>query len=327
MAKTKNIILILIISMLSLALTCSRDLPSSIGRVRQIIVLSNFKTEIEKEITYTLQRNFYTIQPEPEFLIRYEPLSRFNDFVKFRLIFIIGLIKEEPIQTLLSQYQEKISQDTFGLYSFTNPWASNQKVLVFATTDIKFLDAGLKRYEQRIRKEYGDYILQYMHDVTYARGYKKQVSEQLAEKYNFSVKVPNSFFLNEKFAEHHFVYLVAHNPTRSLFIYSQPAHKELDPASLIAMRDSLTNLFYDKDFVYQELTYAETTSFNNMPALKIVGAWQNNQLVAGGPFVSYCFNKNGRFYFLDGMVFNPGKRKLDNLKQLDAVLNTFKISE
>lgn len=323
----KKIIFMSIIIILTFTLSCSRELPSSIGKVRQIIVLSNFKPEIEKPISYALQRNIYTIQPEPEFLIRYEPLSRFNDFNRFHLIFIVGLIREEPIQTLLSQYQEKIYNDTFGLYAFNNPWASSQKVLVFTTTDIKFLDAGLKRYEQRVRKEFGDYILQYMHDITYARGYKKQLSEQLAEKYKYTIKIPNGFFLNTKFTEHDFVYLVGHNPTRSIFVYTQPVRKSLDPADLISLRDSLTNLFYDEDFVYPELTYAETVAFHNLPAIKIIGTWQNNELVAGGPFVSYCFNKTDRFYFIDGMVFNPGKRKLDNLKQLDAVLNTFKISE
>jgi hypothetical protein len=305
---------------------CSKNLPSSIGKVRQIIVLSNYRPEIEKPVQYTLQRNFYTVQPEPEFLIRYEPLSRFDDFVKFHLIFIIGLINEEPIQTLLSPHQQKIYNDTFGLYAFSNPWASNQKVLVFAATNLEFLESGLERYAQRIRKEYSDYILQYMHDITYARGYKKQLSEQLSEKYKFSVKVPNGFFLNTKYAAQDFIYLVGHNPTRSIFIYSQPASKDLEPASLINLRDSLTNLFYDKDFVYQEYTYAETTAINSVPAVKITGAWQNNELVAGGPFVSYCFNKNGRFYFLDGMVFYPGKRKLDNLKQMDAILRTFQIN-
>lgn len=316
-----------IIFLLAIALTCSRDLPSSIGRVRQIIVLSNFKSEIEQPVSFALQKNIYTVQPEPEFLIRYEPLTRFNDFRQFHLIFIIGLINEEPIQTLLNQYQEKIYQDTFGLYAFTNPWASHQKVLVFATTDIKSLDIGLKRYEQRIRKEFGDYILQYMHDITYARGYKKQLSQQIAEKYKFSIKIPNSFFLNTKFEDHNFIYLVGHNPTRSIFIYSKSHPLDLDPTTLIALRDSLTDLFYEKDFVYQELTYAETTAFNNIAALKIVGAWQNNQLVAGGPFISYCFNTKQGFYFIDGIVFYPGKRKLDNLKQLDAILHTFQTNE
>lgn len=327
MSKIKECFLVVILIVLVTALTCSKNFPTSIGKVRQIIVLSNFKPEIEKSLQYTLQRNFYTVQPEPEFLLRYEPLPRFHDFIKFHLIFIIGLVSEEPIQTLLKEHQEKITNDTFGLYAFSNPWAKNQKVLVFATTDIKFLEPGLAKYEQRIRKEFQDYILRYMADITFERSYQKHLSDSLAKKYLYTIKVPNSFFLNAKYEKNSLIYLVAHNPTRTIFIYSEVRQIELEPTNLITLRDSLTNLFFDKDFVYQPLTYAETTSFNNMTALKLTGAWQNNDLVAGGPFVTYCFNKNNRFYFIDGSVFYPGKRKLDNLKQLDAILQTFQIVE
>jgi hypothetical protein len=59
--------------------------------------------------------------------------------------------------------------------------------------------------------------------------------------------------------------------------------------------------------------------------LKIRGVWQNPKLVAGGPFVSYCFNYQNRFYYLDGMVFNPGKHKLDNQNQIDVILQTFEL--
>ena len=44
----------------------------------------------------------------------------------------------------------------------------------------------------------------------------------------------------------------------------------------------------------------------------------------GGPFVSYIFQKDGIWYFLDGHVFAPGKKKWPFLEEVNIVLNTFK---
>jgi hypothetical protein len=38
--------------------------------------------------------------------------------------------------------------------------------------------------------------------------------------------------------------------------------------------------------------------------------------------VNYTFNFRGRFYMVDGLVFNPGKMKLDALTQTEAVVRT-----
>lgn len=323
MSKIK--ILLIMLSSIYFIVNCTQTLPQSIGKIRQIIVLTNFRSQIEKQLQYTLQRNYYTVQPEPEFILRYEDLSRLSDFMKFHLILIVGVISEEPIQTLLKEYQTKIQQDSFGLYSYNDIWAKNQKVFIFATNNYNVLPEGLKRYERRIRQEFQNYLINYLTELTYARGYKKEITDSLINHYHYSIKVPHSFFLNTKYENNNFIYLVAHNPTRSIFIYNEQRYIELDPSYIISLRDSITNLFFDKDYVYQPLTYAETTNFNNNIALKLIGAWQNDALTAGGPFISYCFNKNDHFYYIDGSVFNPGKRKLDNLLQLDAIIRTFEI--
>ncbi|MBM3315986.1 DUF4837 family protein, partial [candidate division WOR-3 bacterium] len=67
----------------------------------------------------------------------------------------------------------------------------------------------------------------------------------------------------------------------------------------------------------------ESIGFMGGPCLRLRGVWQNPGEVIGGPFVSYSFSYQGRFFMLDGTLFNPGERKLDNLFQLEAVIRTF----
>jgi hypothetical protein len=310
-----------------LSVSCTTNLPTTFGRPRQIVLLTNYQKTIENTIANILKQNIYTVQPEPEFLIRYETLDRAENFIKFHLIFIVGAINEEPINTLLQKQQEKIENDSFGLFTFIDPWAKGQYVLIFAVKNHELLETGLLRYSRRIRKTFQDYVLDYMDKITYERGYDKKLTEQLLNKYNFTIKSPFRFTLIDKYETDNFIYLVTHNPDRSIFFYYQQQPRVLDPVELITLRDSLTKNFYDGDYIYKDLTRAETTMFNNIWAIKITGVWQNAKMVIGGPFISYCFNYNNRFYYIDGMLYYPGKKKLDNLNQLNAILHTFKFKE
>lgn len=316
--------LIILIFLFTYILSCSSNLPSTFGKARQIVLLTNYKPYIETQIKEILEQNIYTVQPEPEFIIEYQPLLNARPFLKFRFIFIVGTLDEEPINSLVYQQHEKIEKDTLGLFALSNVWADNQKVLIFVAQYHEQLAKGLNRYSKRIRKTFQNYLLDYMTKITYERGYNKNLTKELSQKHYFSIKAPYDFRLNKKYEKDNFIYLNAHNPDRSIFFYSQPTTKELVPFKLIELRDSLTKLFYEGDFVLKEYTRAETTDFNGIFAIKLLGVWQNNKLVAGGPFIAYCFNYDNRFYFIDGMVYYPGKKKLNSLNQIDAILHTFR---
>lgn len=323
----KTFLLFVIYYLLFAILSCTENLPTTLGRPRKLILLTNYKSQIENEIKSILEQNVYTVQPEPEFIIRYEPLLNADAFIKFHLIFFVGTIDEEPIASLISKNKQKIENDTFGLFSFAEPWAKGQKVMVFVAQNHNLLEAGLKKYSARIRKTFKNYLLEYMTKITYERGFDQKLTKKLSEKYSYSIKVPNGFRFIDKYENEGFLYLIAHNPDRNIFLYSDPQVQDLNPLKLIDYRDMLTKKFYDSDYVYRDMTKAETTLINNIWAIKLIGVWQNNQAVIGGPFVSYCFNHNERFYFIDGTLYNPGKRKLDNLNQLDAILNTFALTK
>jgi hypothetical protein len=308
---------------LILVFGCTSQLPQTIGKPRQILVLSNYQAMIEKDLHYILERPIYTVQPEPEFLLRYGSLSTFENYYRSPLIFIVGVINEEPISSIVQAYKDKIFSDTFKLYALSDLWARNQKVLVLVVSDQRYLSLAIKRYELRIRKFFREHLVAYMQELTYQRGYNKKLSEFLHHKYQFTIKLPYSFKLNSKYQEKNFLYFVAHNPERSIFIYWAPLKISLEPENIITLRDSLTEIFYDGDYIYQELTYAETTNFNNRLAIKLTGVWQNPQYTAGGPFITYAFYADTLLYLVDGMVYNPGQKKLNYLIQLEAILETF----
>jgi hypothetical protein len=306
-------------------ISCSPQLPASIGRVRQIALVTDYHKLVDSVAKLILQESIYTPQPEPEFLIRYEPIKRLEAVAALHFVFIVGTIEDEPVRQILDSRLAEIEKDTFSLLAIPQPWAKNQKVLVFAAQKESLLVTGLTKYSARIRYTFQQWVMEQMRKLTYQRGYNKRFKAKTLEKYNFAFDLPPGFKMVDKYEFDKFIYFVNHNPDRSIFCYYEDGIKPLTKDNLLAFRDSLTAQFYDGDFVVKELSIADTVRFWEVRALKIRGVWQNPKLVAGGPFVSYCFNYQNRFYYLDGMVFNPGKHKLDNLNQIDVILQTFEL--
>ena len=93
----------------------------------------------------------------------------------------------------------------------------------------------------------------------------------------------------------------------------------------LAKRDYLTARYYDGDYILQELTTAEPIEFANMRGIRLRGVWQNDSLVAGGPFLSYFLESGDSLYVIDGIVFNPGERKTDHLTTIEVIMNSFRL--
>ena len=113
--------------------TCSPQLPTSIGRIRQIVLVTEYHKLVDSVVSQILQDSIYTPQPEPEFFIRYEPLNRLQAVAALHFVFIVGTIEDEPIRQILDYRLSDIEKDTYSLLAIPQPWAKNQKVLIFVT--------------------------------------------------------------------------------------------------------------------------------------------------------------------------------------------------
>jgi len=101
--------------------------------------------------------------------------------------------------------------------------------------------------------------------------------------------------------------------------------EELNDSLVINKRNALTKKYYNGDYILNELTTIENIEFQNMNGVKLKGMWQNDSLVAGGPFLSYFLTSNDTLYIIDGMLFNPGERKSDYLTKIEVIMNSFRI--
>jgi len=293
-----------------------------IGPLREVTVVSPQWDEVESTVRSILQEPVQTPQPEPEFKVRVGSAGKFDTYSKFRILFIIGTSQDTLIRQILGGRADSLSEGDFGLLKVPSPWLRGQFALIFVARDAPKLVPGLQVYAARIRQTLRGIVLDQMARAVYIEGVDKKLTAGFRTRYGFTIDVPRRWSLSEEHAAEHFIYLYGHVPDRDVFVYWQDTLRALVPESLAALRDLLTGRYYDGDSIDARFLEAETISFLAGPCVRLSGVWKNNRDAIGGAFVNYSFDFRGRFYMADGLVFNPGKPKLDALAQIEAVVRT-----
>jgi hypothetical protein len=312
------------VPLMAVLLIACGGLPTSrlMGPLREVTVISSEWGEIEPTVRSILQEPVQTPQPEPEFRLRVGTAGKFDTYSRFRILFIIGTSQDTLIHQILGTRADSLSEGGFGLLRVPNPWLKGQFALIFIARDTGQLVPGLEIYAARIRQTLREIVLDQMARAVYIEGVDKKLTAEFRTRYGFTIDVPRRWLLNQDHADSGFVYLYGHVPDRNVFVFWQDRTRALVPESLAVLRDRLTGRYYNGDSIDQKFLQAETIAFLSGPCVRLSGVWRNDRDVIGGAFVNYSFNFRGRFYMADGLVFNPGKPKLDALAQTEAVIRT-----
>ena len=295
----------------------------AIGGLREIAVVTGWWGAVEPEVRAILQREMLTPQPEPEFTLHVFSPDQFRGYSMFRTLLVIGTTQDTLVAALLGARADSLPGGEYGLFRVPNPWAQNQELVIFAVRTDSLLVPGLRAYTARLRATFREIAVRHVERAVYMRGRDAAAERALARAHSFTIQVPKDWFLKQEHSAERFVYLFGHYPDRGVFVHWEDAPRALAADSLVALRDRLTAAFYRGDVVEPGYTAADTAEFLSAPAVRLQGIWQNEKETTGGPFVSYSFNHEGRFFMVDGYVYNPGKKKLGALLEVEAVIRTF----
>ena len=163
---------------------------------------------------------------------------------------------------------------------------------------------------------------------------QKQLAERIKENHNVSLTIPFGW---EKARDlKNFVWLrkMDAETEQSVFIYYEPYTDQGIFNEIGEFRDKITqkNLFDgENQDVYiqrQEIipVFTERVNFNGHFAVEARGLWKISDNSRGGPFVSYSIvdEEEGLIYYVEGYVDSPGTRKKNLVRELEAILSTFK---
>jgi hypothetical protein len=312
----------LIFLLILVTLVCSRFVRT-VGKSSDVVVISS---SIDEDlITEDIQLYNFVPQQEGVFTFIFASDTALGNYKKYHALFIYGTLKDEFIYAMLNEEaRQATDRDTFNLFKLDNLWAHEQTVLVLAVRDEDNLKQGLSKYSQLIRRTLEENYYRRIKKNYYDAGISSRMKDRL-KPYGITLDVNDAWLIDSTHQDSNFIYIHTHFPDRSIFYYKEAMSAKLDGSHAIAKRDSLTERFYNGDYILKELTTSEPIEFAGLRGIRLKGVWQNDSLIAGGPFLSYFLSDGDTLYIVDGIVFNPGERKTDHFTKIEVIMNSFNL--
>jgi hypothetical protein len=313
---------IVFVLFLCLLFSCAK-IPPNVGKSRDIVVVAS-KID-EPLIIDRLQMYNYVPQKEELFSFIFAPDTAFKNYNKFHTILLYGSLDDEFISTLLNlEAHEATIHDTFTLFKLNNLWAKGQLVIVLAVSEPQYIESGIEKYSTIISKILNDNYYERIKQNYYTEAMDTKINAHL-KNFGVTFDFQKGWMIDSTYSDENFIFIHAHLPDRSIFFYKEKFEGQLTDSIVITKRNLLTKKYYNGDYVLKELTVAENIEFHAMKGIRLRGVWQNDSLVAGGPFLSYFLTGNDTLYIIDGIIFHPGERKSDYLTKIEVIMNSVNI--
>lgn len=348
-----------ILAVLFIAAACSSKkrnaeyLPSASGKPGDVIVMMDslrWKGPLGDELRKIFKAEVPGLpRDEPMFnLIHVHPRISNTLLTQIRnLVFVFTLEPDSPGSRMLkerfsAETLKRIATDTaFFLFTEKDEFARGQEVMyLFGPTEEQLIQKlrenreSIQLYFNNLEKKR---MMQNIMSTTTTRG----ITEMLKKNYEFELRVPFGFKVAD--TQNDFVWLrqMDAHIDKNVFVSWKNYESEYQflPDSILAWKDEITRryIFEDPDnpqsYIVAETSVpfkpvkAKQTSINGQYAMELRGLWRTNNRTMGGPFICYAvaFPETGKIYYLEGFCFSPGKDQRETIRELEAILSTFRI--
>ncbi len=250
-----------------------------------------------------------------------------------------GMVKKVFTKESLDQIR---ANPNFFSQNDQNVFSKGQEVLyLFSTTE--------KQLIQHVRKN-GKRIIEYFDTkererLTASLFKSKQlaiVPQILRKDFQCEMKIPFGYELVMNNEEFLWVRQINPKDDKDIFIARKKytSQEQFKRDSLISWRDEICKKYLFADPERQETHLVTETGVEHKPvitreisfhkkfAMEMRGLWRTNNFVMGGPFLSYTVvdQPTGVMYYIEGFTYSPGKDQREIIRELETILQTFKIS-
>lgn len=327
-------------------------LPSSKGDVGELIMVMDsvyWNSEIGDTIRSIFRERVDGIlQGEPMFTVRYVRPYQFKGLLREHrnLVLLTTFDKNSSGNAIMQKFftpesVEKIKTDpNYFFIPQTDQFASDQLVLqIFSATQEQLLQ---KLSEPQVK----DRIQSLMNQTENERVKKRLFSSKgamnndmmkvIKEKHDFQLSIPSGYQLAKDSTGILWLRLPEAAFDKNLVIAYKKYESEsqFSNENLLEWREEigkkhLKDPEYPERYVYTEMQEPPVFSeiqLNGKYAKKMQGIWRINTRFVGGSFVSFILTSedNQYIFYLEGLLNAPGMKKRELLRELVAILSTFK---
>jgi hypothetical protein len=200
------------------------------------------------------------------------------------------------------------------------------------------LISHLQENRDRLRDYFNISERKYLTSKLVKNKQSKSVMDAMLENYNRTLKVPAGFRLVEMKDDFIWFREFDGEVDKNIFMHSRPYTSEdiFEDENIIALRDEigLMHLYGDpanpESFLMTEQRVPldfKTINFANKGFSKEMrGQWRTNNKSMGGSFLSYTFldKENQNIVYLEAFIYYPNERHSQVLRELEAILWTYK---
>lgn len=346
-------LLALIFASCSSKRTKSEYLPSASGKPGDVIVMMDsirWKGPLGDELRKTFKAEVPGLpRDEPMFnLVHVHPRLGNTLLTQIRnLVFVFTLEPDSPGSRMLKeQFNEetlnRIATDTsFFIFTEKDEFARGQEVMYLFAANEELLIKKLRENRQYIQNFFNELEKNRMVEKILSTTTTKGITEMLKREYGFELRVPFGYKTADMQPDFVWLRQIDAQVDKDVFISWKPYQSEYQflPDSIIAWRDEITRRYIFEDpenplsFLVTETTVpfkpvkARQTTINQQFAMELRGLWRTNTRTMGGPFISYTVAspETGKIYYLEGFCYSPGKDQRETIRELQAILSTFRI--
>lgn len=285
-------------------------------------------------------------QNEPYFKVHFIEPTKFKSFLRNvkNILFVATLdSKTKGGATVRSYITRKYIEDNPDKYrvSQTDVYAKGQSVLYLFGANQEALADKIAQNESFVRNYFNSVEKQRLLKSMYKAKEKKGINNTLLKKHGFYMRIPYGYRLEDNVPG--YVWLRSPGTAdgtidKNIFITYKPYKSEdaFTKREMIAWRNEIT-----KEKIYEDpdmpSSYMETDTINIRVeyntvklggnfAKEIKGIWKTHNLAIGGPYISYVVldKESNQIFYIDGFVVSPGKPKRETMRELEAILSTFR---
>lgn len=263
-------------------------------------------------------------QTEPMFDLVHIPSSAFSKIFKtHRNIVIVKISSKYKDPKLIIQ---------------KNVWSKPQIVLSILASDDSTMATLIR--------EKGDIIVDRIQKMernrlvnNYTKYEEKELKGKLNKKISASIVIPKGYYLATDTSD--FVWISKEEPELSqgifIYSYSKDPKVELTTNFLVAKRNEFLKKYvpgqligsYMQTETQQHEPFTRNIEINKHKVCELRGLWRVENDFMGGPFISSSIvdSTNNRVVCADAFVYAPKLHKRDYIRQLEAILSTFKLKK
>lgn len=330
----------------------TENLPPATGRSGDMLIILDsvqWRSELGSTLRSTFREEIQGL-PREEMMFNVTwvyPRRGYTLLTQVRNLVVVFTLDQKSVgsrimrESFTEETLQRIKSDTsFYVYTAKDEYSRGQEVMYLFGATQESLIKHINRDKEKIQAFFNSAEKSRLQNSLLKTTSTKGVTEFLRKEQDCELRVPFGFKLANKTSDFVWLRQMDAQVDKDVFIAWKKYESEyqLLPDSLIAWRDNIAAkyLFEDPEqpdsYLVTETSVpfkpvvSKQVTINGHFAMELRGLWKTNTNTMGGPFISYALvdEKAGLLYYIEGFTYAPGKQQREIIRELEAILWTFK---